>query len=159
VRALLDRLESCDERFARRAIGRSDAAHARVMRRLFGVGNWEDPALYDLMLDTSRAPVAACIDQIKCLVQSSGFDETADSRARLLTLKLELRIRAALKEGGKRPAAYRGVGLAIDRESGRVTLWGGVYSEEDRRAVEDLVARVPGVTAVENELRVIQFDD
>jgi cytidylate kinase len=158
VRVQMERLETSDDAFARRAIHRSDAAHARVMHRLFRVENWQDPALYDLALDTSRVPVAACVDQIKRLVQSPEFHETPDSRARLLALKLELRIRAALKECGRRPGAYRGVGLAIDRESGRVTLRGGVYSEEDRHAVEDLVAGVPGVSEVANELRVIKLD-
>ena len=75
-RVLMQRLGIRDPAIARREIERNDAAHNGTMQRLFGI-DWTDPALYALVLNTARIPVADCIEHIVKVVESGPFRETA----------------------------------------------------------------------------------
>jgi cytidylate kinase len=78
-RVLMQRLGIRDPAIARREIERNDAAHNGTMQRLFGI-DWTDPALYALVLNTARIPVADCIEHIAKVVESAPFRVTAESR-------------------------------------------------------------------------------
>jgi cytidylate kinase len=75
-RVLMQRLGIRDPAIARREIERNDAAHNGTMQRLFGI-DWTDPALYALVLNTARIPVADCIEHIAKVVESAPFRVTA----------------------------------------------------------------------------------
>jgi cytidylate kinase len=129
-------------------IRRSDAAHARILRRQFGA-NYEDPWLYDVIFNTERDSVEFCVDEIIGMVNHPNFAETAESRTLLKQMALKAHIRAALR---KSPSTTK-IHITIQVTDNRVTLEGIVENEREQHAVEEIVAGVRGVVAVENHLR------
>ncbi len=139
-----------DAEHAEAEIRRSDRAHAANMNAQFGV-TWGDPLLYDMVLNTDRITVEGCIAQIRALSARPEFAETDASRGRLKAMALEARIRAALKGD----EATRDVDVTIDIVDSRVTLRGIVLDPGERPSAIRVVAAVPGVTGVDDQLRVM----
>jgi osmotically-inducible protein OsmY len=48
----------------------------------------------------------------------------------------------------------RGLRIEVDAEEGRVTLWGGAGSGQERAAAVEVARRTPGVTGVVNLIKV-----
>lgn len=155
ARRIMERLGMDDAALAQAEITRSDATHAATMQRRFGI-DWQDAAHYDLVLNTERLSVEDCIEQIKALTRHPAYQETAESRAKLLNLALSAHVQAALKKD----TLTHGIRISIDvhdgGHAGNLILRGIVLSDEEKRKVEALVARHPGVSAVENQLRVMK---
>jgi cytidylate kinase len=150
VEWLMTHLDTDDADLAASEIRRSDQAHASRMHAQFGV-TWGDPLLYDLVLNTERITVDGCVQQIRALVARPEFSETAASRALLQGLALQARVRAALKSDER----TRDVSITIDSTAGHVTLRGIVVTAEELAATAQVAAAVPGVTDIDNQLRVM----
>ncbi len=150
VQWLMAELDTDDLELAEAEIRRSDHANATRMHDQFGV-DWGDPVLFDMVLNTDRLSVEACVQQIKTLVARPEFAETEASRALLQGMALSAHVRAALREH----EATRGVDVTIESRAGQVTLAGIVLNAAERSAAEQVSAAVPGVTAVENQLRLM----
>lgn len=148
IKRMMQRMGSDDYDRVLHEIRRSDAAHARILRRQFGA-NYEDPWLYDLVLNTERDSVEFCVDEIVAMVNHPSFAETADSRTLLKQMALKAHIRAALR---KSPSTAK-VHITVQVTDSAVTLEGIVDDERERHAVEEIVAGVRGVVALENHLR------
>lgn len=147
---LQERLGSDDLGFVEDEIRRSDRAHAARMHAQFGV-TWGDPLLYDLVLNTDRVSVESCAQQIAALAQRPEFAETEASRAMLQSMALDARVRAALRADD----ATREVDVTVTSDAGRVVLSGIVLQADELPAAERVARGVPGVTAVDNRLRVM----
>ena len=148
VRSLMQRLDTDDEAFIRDEIERSDEAHAAAMQARFHV-KWGDPLLYDLTLNTGRVSIASCIEQVIALARRPEFQESDASRAKLASLALEARVRAAF-------VAHDGtanVEVTVLAEGDRVTLCGMVRDEGERKQAVEVAHKVPGVKHVHSELR------
>ena len=145
---LMKRLGTDDPVLARQEIEGNDAAHNGTMQRMFGI-DWTDPALYTIVLNTARVPVEDCVEHIVQLARSPSFQETEDSRARLVDDVILSRVRSAIEE--------RFTGIDAQVRSGKVTLIGG--SSDERMIVEAirLVHTVEGVSGVESQIRHIAF--
>lgn len=154
VNRIMARLGITDPDLAAEEIRRSDATHSATMQRRFGV-DWQDPTLYDLVLNTARFSVADCVAHIKDLLAHPAFQETAESRAKLGNLALATHIRAALKKGRATAKARISVEAADNRRLGHLVLRGMVADEVELRAIEELAARHPGVVTVESQLTLI----
>lgn len=106
------------------------------------------------MLNTERLSVADCIQQIKDLLKSPSFQETAESRSRLNHLTLLTHVQSALR----RDAKTREVRISLDEHTngtaGNMVLRGIVLDDAEWHLVEDLATRFPGVSSVENQLQV-----
>ena len=89
----MERLELDDAAVALKEIKANDAAHERTMRQLFRV-HWEDPLLYDVVLNTERISIPECVEQVQHLVNQPSFRETAESRTKLDDLKRATSARA-----------------------------------------------------------------
>ena len=150
VEWLLAELDTDDADFAEAEIRRSDHAHAARMHEQFGV-TWGDPLLYDLVLNTERISVESCVEQIRALLGRPEFAETEQSRALLKGMALQARIRSALKAND----ATHAVSITIESVDSGVTLRGIVLKAPERSAAEQVAAGVPGVTSVDNQLRVM----
>lgn len=150
VEWLMSHLETDDAQFAEAEIRRSDRAHAARMNELFDV-TWGDPVLYDIVLNTDRVSIDSCVEQIRELCGRSEFAETPESHALLDNMALETRVRVALKEN----AETRDIDVTIHAKQGRVELLGIVLSAEERARAESVVAAVPGVASVDNQLRLM----
>jgi cytidylate kinase len=148
VRSLMQRLDTDDEAFIRDEIQRSDEAHAAAMKSRFGV-TWGDPLLYDITLNTGRVSVPSCIEQVVALSRRPEFQESEASRAKLASLALEARVRAAFVAHD----ATADVEVSVVADGDRVTLRGMVRDEAERKAAIDVAHKVPGVKHVHSELR------
>lgn len=76
---------------------RNDDAHARTIQRQFGK-DWRDPSSYDLILNSGRMPIDACVRQIRLLADNPAYEETDQSRAKLQDKLIEARVRTLLDE-------------------------------------------------------------
>ncbi len=66
-------------------------------------------------------------------------------------MALQARVLAALKERDQ----TRDVSITVEAAGGRITLRGIVLNAEERAQTESVATAVPGVDAVDNELRVM----
>lgn len=150
VEWLMHHLETDDREFAAAEVRRSDHAHASRMHDQFGV-TWGDPVLYDLVLNTDRVSVESCVEQIRSLSNRPEFAQTPESLALLANMALEARVRVALKEH----VATREINVTIEASGDQVVLRGIVLNADERAQTEDVAAGVAGVSAVDNQLRVM----
>jgi cytidylate kinase len=150
VEWLLAELDSDDVESAAAEIRRSDHAHASRMHAQFGV-SWGDPLLYDIVLNTERISIESCVQQIRTLMERPEFRETEASRVLLQNLLLQARVRAALKADER----TRDVNVSIDSTAGRVALRGMVATAAELAAAAEVAAATPGVSGLDNQLRVM----
>jgi cytidylate kinase len=150
---LMERLAWTDRAAARREIERNDAAHNGTMQRMFGI-NWIDPALYSIVLNTARIPVADCVDHLVRLVQSPAFAETERSKSELMNRLISTRIRAALDQHfGSEASAL----IEPKVEGGRVVLAGQMVDASYIAEAVRVVRAVEGVTVVESRIVPLGF--
>jgi cytidylate kinase len=150
VQWLMKELDTDDVELAESEIRRSDHANATRMHDQFGV-HWGDPVLFDMVLNTDRLSVDTCVQQIKSLLSRPEFAETEASRTLLQGMALSARVRAALRSHQE----THDVDVTIDSVAGTVTLRGIVVSNTERGAAATVAAAVPGVSGVDNQLRVM----
>jgi cytidylate kinase len=150
VKRLMERLQTDDERLARHEIEVDDAARSARMAEHFNV-NWGDPTLYDLTLNTERTPIADCVDLVVRLSRSERFQETADSRAGLADIALQAKARAALRSSER----TADVDITIAVSGGRVVLRGIVADDPEKKRVREVLAALPGVKELVDELRTM----
>jgi len=148
VKRMLERLRTQDEDFVEEEIRRSDEAQSAIMRRYFNV-DWTDSTHYDLVLNTERASVAKCIEQVLELVRAPEFAESESSRRALADVGLQSQVRAALR-GDQRTRELR---VEVGAANGVVRLSGLADDEDQSQTAEALAAAVPGVARVANDLR------
>ena len=144
------RMQSSDESLVRREVESNDEAHAAIVRRHFNV-DWWDAEQYDLVLNTERVSIDECVENVLHFVRHPDFQETAASHATFDNLRLEARVRSALRQESR----TRTVRIAIAADQGRIKLEGVVETAQDKLAVADVAAAVPGVADVANELVVL----
>lgn len=153
-KVLVERLGTGIAAGARREIERNDAAHNRTMQRLFGI-DWEDPSLYAIVLNTSRVPVADCIEHIVSLTKCSAFCETLHSRSLLMDQLILARVRFAMdRQFGPRSMEH---GFEAHVSNGHVLLTGATTDEQTIVDAIRLIQRVEGVEAVESKIAHVAF--
>jgi len=150
VKRLMERLETDDEALARHEIEVDDQARASRMSEAFGVA-WGDPALYDLTLNTDRIAISTCVEQVLALAASREFQETPATRQLLEDLALQARAKGTLRADER----TSGIDIVVEAHAGRVKLRGIVVDEAERARCGELLAELPGVKAVDNELRTM----
>ena len=150
VEWLMAEIDTDDVELAEAEILRSDRANAARMHEQFGV-NWGDPVLFDLVLNTDRLSVDTCVQQIRALLLRPEFAETDASRALLNGMALQAHVRAAMRAHD----TTHNVDVVIEGTDDRIVLRGIVVSGEERAAAEQVATAVPGVAAVDNQLRVM----
>jgi hypothetical protein len=144
------RLETDDEDLARREIEMDDDARASRMSEHFGV-RWGEAILYDLTLNTERVPIPTCVDLVVALAKSAAFQETPESRRHLADFALSAKARAALMAN----ESTADIDIAIDAKDGRLVLRGIVVDEDEQRRCHEVIASLPGVAGVDDELRTM----
>ena len=118
------------------------------MQKLFAI-DWTDPSLYDLVLNTARVPVKACVEHIARLAEEPTFQETAQSRTALLDELILSRLHADLEQ--------RFAGIEAKISAGKVTLIGGCSDQRMIVQAVRYVHTVEGVTGVTSEVKHISF--
>lgn len=153
-RVLMQRLGIRDPAIARREIERNDAAHNGTMQRLFGI-DWTDPALYALVLNTARIPVADCIEHIAKVVEFAPFRVTAELRMALSDQLILSQVHSALDQ--RFGSTTTALGIDAEVTGGKVVLKGALSDERMIAETVRLMHAVPGVQAVESRIGHIAF--
>ena len=134
---------------AEHLVRQSDRERAARLKFLYHV-DWEDPLLYDMALNTERVDVEHACRLIEEALKSERVQATPESLAETLDLSLAARVRATLLVNPD----TRSLHLGITVKDGWVAVSGGVDREQQRKTVEEVLAQIPGVTGVQNEVVV-----
>lgn len=136
-------------------IARADQDRLKRTRFFFGVEDWRDPSLYDVVINLDQMSEDAAAEVIVHLAQSPPWSTAqAELEERLQNFALASRVRVAL--------LVNGWTLRVTAFEGNVTLAGDVelLATEKLEDVLGVAASVPGVTEVLADavhLRVIDF--
>lgn len=122
------------------------SARARFLHQV----NWDDPLLYDLILNTDRLEAAEASRTIIDLLKSEKHRATPESRAYVEDLSVAAAADAALLA---HPALRRHP-LSVTCSKGRVVISGTVDRKEDQQSVKDAVRNAVGAHEVINEVVV-----
>jgi cytidylate kinase len=136
---------------AEEVIAKSDRDWAARIRYLYDVA-LDDPLQYDLVVSTARLDVPASVDMLRAALAAERFQATPASLAEVRDRCLTARVQAALMANRETQA----LGLFFSSQDGQVSLSGRVTRDDQRRAAEEVVEQLPGVTRVLSEIVVIQ---
>lgn len=145
--------EGTDEKQAARILRRSDRDSAGFIHSFFDV-NWDDPALYDLVINTQKVSPATAVQLILECVRSSEIQK-AGKRAeeKLVDMALVQKVEAILL--GILGVDIRHINIQV--EGGAVTLRGAVGSGMDKKNCQEAVSGLEGVKRVDNQLFVTEY--
>ncbi|HTX53324.1 MAG TPA: cytidylate kinase family protein [Candidatus Baltobacteraceae bacterium] len=122
-------------------IARVDRERREWSQFLFGV-NWDDPLLYDLVLNLSRISLDTACEAVLRLAARPEFQPTPASAKALRDLVLQSRVAAALAADDR----TRDAALTVTANDGRVTVTGTAHWPEGVEAVAPVARQVEGVT-------------
>jgi len=128
-------------------VRRSDHEHAARVRFLYHV-DWDDPLSYDLVLNTERLSVEGGARLIRDALQEGRFETTVTARKTTRDLSVIAQAKAALLAN----PLTRLRQIFVSSTDAYLTLSGTVRTEQERRAAQEAVASIPGVTGVLNDI-------
>jgi cytidylate kinase len=142
-----------DEKQAARILRRGDRDSAGFLRFFFDV-DWDDPALYDLVINTQKLSVDAAVKMILESIQAPGIQEAGKkTEEKLIDIALMQKVEATLL--GILGIDIRHINIQI--EKGVVTLRGAVSSAADKESCQRTVSSLEGVEKVDNQLFVTEY--
>jgi len=145
--------EGGDEKHAARIIRQSDHDSSGYILSLFNV-NWEDPSLYNLIINTQTVSITTAVELIVELNQSPEIQEGAEKAAKKLAdLSLVRKVEAELLS--ILGADIRHVDIRAD--GGSIILKGAVTSLANKESCERAAAALEGVKRVENQLSITPY--
>ncbi len=113
--------------------------------------DWENPELYDVVLNTDYLTVDVAAHTILCAARTEDVrNRSADVKNSLEIMGLAARVEAALTEGGF-PPGYISSSVS---GGGKVRLTGVVQVPWEKSAAEGAVKEVGGVESVENQIEI-----
>ncbi len=148
VAAVMDAL-SLAEKDALRHIARTDDHRAKWTRFLYGV-DWNDPLLYDLVLNIEKMGVEAGVGLVADLAQGERFAWTAQLRREAANGAL---VNGVWAELAKIPETNNAE-LEIEAADGVVVIRGGTRDDEHRRLIVAAAGKVPGAREVRCEISI-----
>jgi cytidylate kinase len=148
IKAAMDRLNlTRDGAIAR--IDRIDNERRKWSRFLYGI-EWEDPHLYDVVLNLERLTIDGACETVTRMAALDEFKVSAASQKALENITLSSKVWAALaKNDLTRKAAVK-----VSAEGGRVSIEGSVGSQKVADAIPEVVRQVEGVREIRNEVGV-----
>lgn len=141
------RQQNCGREDAVAYIGRADKERREWTRFLFEV-DWEDPHLYDVVLNLSRMSLDAACETVAQLTEREEFQPNPVSLKAMEDLTLRSRVAAALAMDFR----TRGAELRVTADDGIVAITGRSRWPEVADAVPNVVRQVAGVKAVKCEI-------
>jgi cytidylate kinase len=131
-------------------VRQSDHERASRIRFLYRAA-WDDPMHYDVVLNTERLDVEACVELVAAHLRMPRFRPTPASLVEARDASATARASAALLAN----PATRELQLFFACQDGQLSISGRVARGEQRAAAEEVCATVPGVTRVVNEIVVL----
>lgn len=131
-------------------VRQTDRERIARIRFLYHV-DWDDPLLYDLMVNTDRLPVPRAVRLVQEVLAEERFQPSPDARRELTDLSLVAQGRAALLAN----PSLRHLQLSLTCKNGQIHISGMVEQEGQRQLAQELVGKIPGVAGVLNEIAVV----
>ena len=114
--------------------------------------DWDDPLLYDAVLNTERLTVEGAVQILENALQTPQFATTVESRRQVTDRSIVAQAKALLLVN----PVTRALQLFPTSRNGYVSIAGMVDQEEQRTTAQDIVGAIPGVTNVLNEIVVVK---
>jgi cytidylate kinase len=131
-------------------VRQSDRDRAARIKFLYEV-DWDDPMLYDLVLNTERVAVSDAVRILQEALRGDRYQPTADSLGDVKDRSITARAKAALLAH----PSTRDLQLTPICRNGQLAISGRVERQELRQVAEEVVGGIPGVTGVLNEIVVL----
>jgi hypothetical protein len=138
-----------DERQAAEFVKRLDGQLAKWTRLLYGV-DWQDPMLYDAVLNLEEMGVDGAVAVIVGMTRLERFQPTPQSRKSFDDLLLASRVWSALTVD----ARTRSANIRVGADGGAVHITGAADGGRMVAAITEIAERVDGVAEVRNEVGV-----
>ena len=132
-------------------IDRVDKERRQWTRSVYDV-DWDDPALFDVVLNLSRMSVATACELVVRLTEREEFQPTAASMKALRDLVLGNRVAAMFA----RDERTRGTDLGVTADDGNVSVTGTTQSPALLEAVAAVAREVDGVKDVRSAVRFLR---
>ncbi len=133
-------------------IAKMDDQRSKWTKYLYGV-DWEDPSLYDLVLNLQKLSVEQAGRIVAGIVMEGGFELDATQKAAMDDFVLATRVRAALA----RDPMTNNLEVEVQSRAGRVTIKGDFC--EQNQDLQRVAAAVPNVLTVSlEELELAKAD-
>lgn len=137
---------------AERQIRKSDHEQRGFLRFAFRM-DWNDPSLYDLVINREKLSVDLAAELICAAARSKEIQEcTADALESMERLSLSRRVEAALLEASNET---RHIFVEVQTK-GHVHLTGVAHETEVRERAAQVASEVPGVIAVQNDVITVR---
>src|SRR5207245_5588268 len=131
-------------------VQRSDRERAARVRFLYHV-DWDNPFSYDLVVNTERLSADEGARLICQALQEKRVEITPTARQTLRDLSLAAQAKAALLANPMTRLRQ----IFVTSTDEHLALSGSVRTEEERRVAQGVVASLPGVTGVLNDIVVL----
>ena len=134
-----------------KALHKSDREREAFIKFAFGV-DWDNPELYDMVLNMDNLSVALAADIVVHLARSEEIQaRSVDAMKSLEMMGLARRAEASLIEAG---FASPSLSVSIS-EPGKIRLTGTVAAESTKTKAEEILKGVKGIESIENQVRVV----
>jgi len=129
-------------------IAKVDKERRQWTRLLYDV-EWDDPSLYDVVLNLSRVRLATACEMVARMTEQEEFKPTAESLKAMQDLALHSRVSVALLKDFR----SRGADLRVTADDGILTITGTTQLPAVVDLVPSLVRQVDGVKEVNCEVK------
>jgi cytidylate kinase len=141
----------CTRKEAIAYIEKMDEERRRWTRFLYGV-NWEDPSLYDIVLNLEQLNLEDACDILYSASQLRYFEFTHETQRTMNDLATASQVKANL---AMNPATFN-VQFEVVAKSGSVSIKGDIIGPYQAKKIGSLVRAIPGVTEVHlDQLEVV----
>jgi len=134
---------------AAKRIQAKDAEKTQRLRYLFDI-DWNDPNLYDLVVNLDRLSIPSAVETISEMVSRPEFQKTPEAQQIIDNLALASLVKATLAANERTNKAL----VEVVAQSGIVTVSGAVFSEAAKEEILGVVRQVEGVVAVQDLLEI-----
>jgi len=142
---------------ALKAMERSDHERGTFIRFAFGV-DWENPGLYDVILNMDKLTVPLAVDTVIQMARSEEIKACSiDAMKSIEMMGLVRRAEAALIEAGLTYGPTTSISVSVV-EPGKIRLSGLAESQATKTRAESLLKALKGVVSIENQIRVAPAD-
>ena len=140
------RLDNIKRKEAVSLIKKLDKHSHNWTRFLYGV-DWQDPSLYDIVINLDRTSVEGAVKIIAQMSELEDFKPDESSRAAFNNQVLSSMVWAALTKDERTNVAN----LRVVADNGIITISGNAVFERTQKAIEEVCLKVAGVKDVVNE--------
>jgi cytidylate kinase len=148
------RARGIPDEVATKMMHRSDQEREAFTKFAHGV-DWNDPELYDIVLNMDNLTVDLAVDTILHIARSEEVKaRSVDAMDSLKALAVRRRAEAALIEAG---FSLNALSLSVP-EPGRVLLTGSVHSQSAATRIREVVENVDGVASIDNRIQIVPIE-